>query len=70
MAGTIEIRLNGEPYQLIQAMKVPDLLAQLDLPTQRVAIELNHDILPRTQWAETILREGDKLEIVHFVGGG
>ena len=40
------------------------------MKADRVAVELNRDIVPRDRWAETALNEGDRLEIVHFVGGG
>lgn len=66
----IQIQLNGEPYQVAAETKVSDLIAELQLTQGRLAIELNLDILPRTKWAETQLQNGDKLEIVHFVGGG
>lgn len=69
-AATIQIQLNGEPYQLAAATKVSGLLTELQLTQGRLAIELNLNILPRTQWDETQLQDGDKLEIVHFVGGG
>jgi thiamine biosynthesis protein ThiS len=50
--------------------RVTDLVKQLELAPERLAIELNLSILPRAKWAETELRPGDRLEIVHFVGGG
>ena len=40
------------------------------MKADRVAVELNRDIVPRDRWAETTLNEGDRLEVVHFVGGG
>jgi sulfur carrier protein len=46
------------------------LVEMLGMKADRVAVELNRDIVPRERWAETELREGDRLEIVHFVGGG
>mgnify|MGYP000983954094 CR=1 FL=1 len=54
----------------LATINVSDLVAELQLTQGRLAIELNLDILPRTKWAETQLQNGDKLEIVHFVGGG
>lgn len=67
---TIEITLNGEPREIPAASSVTDLVALLDLTGGRLAIEVNLSILPRTAWTETKLQTGDKLEIVHFVGGG
>jgi thiamine biosynthesis protein ThiS len=46
------------------------LVAKLGMKPDRVAVELNHDIVPRDRWAATLLQEGDRLEVVHFVGGG
>lgn len=66
----IEIAVNGELRQVAAESRVSDLVALLELTPQRLAIELNLSILPRTAWAETTLQNGDKLEIVHFVGGG
>lgn len=67
---TVLIHLNGEPYQITADAKVTELIAELQLTQGRLAIELNLDILPRAKWSETSLQAGDKLEIVHFVGGG
>jgi sulfur carrier protein len=67
---TIRISVNGEPYQIAENSKVADLISDLKLPPERVAIELNLSILPRAKWAETELQTGDKLEVVQFVGGG
>ncbi len=49
---------------------VLDLIAALELKGDRVALELNGDIAPRTAWGAMALEEGDKIEVVHFVGGG
>mgnify|MGYP000045828556 CR=1 FL=1 len=66
----IEIIVNGEPQQIVLGATVTELIQQLALTPERLAIELNLNILPRTQWAATRLQAGDQLEIVHFVGGG
>ena len=66
----IEIIVNGETRKIAQGASVVDLINDLDLTPQRLAIELNLSILPRARWSETELQPGDKLEIVHFVGGG
>jgi len=49
---------------------VADLLSQLDLEPVRVAVEINEDIVPRKRFGETAIRDGDRIEIVTFVGGG
>ncbi|MGE0883399.1 MAG: sulfur carrier protein ThiS [Blastocatellales bacterium] len=66
----MEISVNGEPRQITKEASVTDLVASLELTAARLAIELNLSILPRNSWATTKLQNGDKLEIVHFVGGG
>ena len=65
--------LNGQSRefpQLAPGANLQDLIAELDLKGDRVAIEHNGNIVPRTEWANAGLAEGDRLEIVHFVGGG
>lgn len=66
----IEIYVNGEPHRIIIPATVTDLLISLALSSERVAIELNREILPRRVWQETRLSDGDRMEIVQFVGGG
>ena len=61
--------INGES-QVILADTLSALVERLGMKSDRVAIELNREIVPRDQWAETRLADGDRLEIVHFVGGG
>jgi sulfur carrier protein len=65
--------LNGQTRefeQLAAGANLQDLIVELGLKGDRVAIEHNGNIVPRTEWAEARLAEGDRLEIVHFVGGG
>ncbi|GAB3372335.1 sulfur carrier protein ThiS [Azotobacter armeniacus] len=66
----MRIQLNGEPYELADGQTIADLLAGLDLTGRRVAVELNLDIVPRSLHAATALREGDRVEVVHAIGGG
>lgn len=66
----MQIQLNGEQYVGPDAMTVAELLERLEIESTRVAVELNLDILPKTEYAATRLNEGDQLEVVHFVGGG
>jgi thiamine biosynthesis protein ThiS len=66
----IEIIVNGDALKIDPGARLTDLIARLELAPERLAVELNLSILPRAKWAETELRSGDKLEIVHFVGGG
>jgi sulfur carrier protein len=66
----MHIQLNGESFELADGQTVADLLVRLDLVGRRVAVELNLDIVPRSQHASTPLAEGDKVEVVHAIGGG
>jgi sulfur carrier protein len=70
MNSVIQIIVNGEAREVPPGLGVPALLSHLGLPTDRVAIERNLDILPRSQWAATDVQPGDRYEIVHLVGGG
>jgi sulfur carrier protein len=64
------LHINGEQRDFPDGLTVASLVAQLGMKPDRVAVELNLEIVPRTQWDTTPLKNGDKLEIVHFVGGG
>jgi len=66
----LTITLNGDPRRVAAGSSVADLLAQLELPAAKVAVERNLAIVPRSTCADVVLAEGDALEIVHFVGGG
>ena len=62
--------INGEAKTLPESSTIAELMAQLGLSERKVAIELNLTIVPRSQYGETALSEGDKIEIVQFIGGG
>lgn len=64
------ITLNGEPYEVDGPVSVADLLMKLSIDSRRVAVEYNYTILKRQLFADTLVNEGDRLEIVNFVGGG
>lgn len=64
------LQINGETREFPDAISLSALIAQLGMKTDRVAVELNLEIVPRSAWDSTQLRTGDRLEIVHFVGGG
>jgi sulfur carrier protein len=66
----MKLTINGESREFDALSTLSDLVAQLGMKPDRVAVELNRELVPRKSWAETQLSEGDKLEIVHFVGGG
>ena len=69
-APEIRVRVNGEERMLAADARVADLLAILGVSTPRVAVEYNREILPKTRYGETMLKDGDDLEVVQFVGGG
>ena len=64
------IQLNGESREVRDRSTLNDLVCELSLPPARIAIELNHLVVRRDEWADTVLAENDRIEIVHFVGGG
>ena len=66
----IEIHLNGEMREVPEGLTLAALLDWLKLPGDRVAVERNREIVSRSAWGDTIIRAGDRLEVVHFVGGG
>ncbi|MFC3608003.1 sulfur carrier protein ThiS [Stutzerimonas tarimensis] len=66
----MHIQLNGEPCELPAGQSLADLIERLQLGGRRVAVELNLEIVPRSQFASTALTEGDRVEVVHAIGGG
>ncbi len=66
----MRLLINGEEKDFSGVTTLISLVEQLGLKADRLAVELNLDIVPRSSWSETTLKDGDKLEIVHFVGGG
>ena len=67
---SITIRLNGEPCTITGDARLTALLERLKMKRARVAVELNHEIVPRAHHADVVLKEGDHLEVINFVGGG
>lgn len=66
----IELTINGTPRQFAEPLSVTQLVEHLDLVGKRIAVERNGDIVPRSQFSDTPLSSGDRLEIVVAVGGG
>ena len=64
------ITLNGEPHELDGPLSITDLLTKLSLDPRRVAIEHNYAIVRRSLFADVTVHDGDRIEIVNFVGGG
>jgi len=66
----MEILLNGETRNVPEGMNLAQLVAEISDDPRGIAIERNLEIVPKSEHAETVLQEGDRLEIVQFVGGG
>jgi len=66
----LRITLNGDAHELAGPLTVTELLARLEIDPRRVAVEQNLVVLKRDQFDRTMVREGDEIEIVNFVGGG
>jgi len=66
----MKLHINSDERTFESPLTLADLIESLGMKPDRVAVELNRDIVPRDRWSETILNDGDRMEIVHFVGGG
>jgi len=65
----MKVFVNGEPREVTETT-LAGLVTELDLPVARIAVELNRDVVRRSDWGSTMLKDEDRIEIVHFVGGG
>jgi sulfur carrier protein len=66
----MQIILNGETRHLDEGATVADLIAELNLADQRLAVEVNEELVPRSTFSDHHLKDGDEMEIVHAIGGG
>ena len=66
----IKIKLNGKERQIPENFKIEKLINDLKIPIKKVAIELNQEILDKKKLHKIKLKKNDKIEIVHFIGGG
>lgn len=66
----MRVYVNGESRELSAPISLEELINQLDLPAARIAVELNRAVVRRGEWEATMLQDEDRIEIVHFVGGG
>ena len=64
------VQINGEKKEIREGLSVAEMLDELGIRPGRVVVELNRDVLARDAHGATVLKEGDAVEIVHFVGGG
>jgi len=70
MPETIRIQVNGEVRDWRGDATIADLLQDLAITTERVAVEVNLEILDRSMFAQRVLKDGDRVEILSFIGGG
>ena len=66
----MRVYLNGESKEVSESLTLADLVNELELPAQRIAVELNRTVIRRSEWVNTKITDDDRIEIVHFVGGG
>ena len=66
----MNLRINGEDREVVDNLSLKELVTQLNLTPERIAIELNQNVVRRSDWPSTTLKENDRVEIVQFVGGG
>ena len=64
------ITLNGDAFEVVEPLTVSELLARLEIDARRVAVEHNTVVVKRAAFDSTLVRDGDEVEIVNFVGGG
>jgi thiamine biosynthesis protein ThiS len=66
----LRLYVNGESHEFPGTISLAELIAKLELPANRIAVELNRSVVRRADWSSTPLSDEDRIEIVHFVGGG
>lgn len=66
----MKIFINGESKEIPGEIRLSELLSLFKLPTQRIAIELNREVVRRQEWENISVRDADRIEVIHFVGGG
>jgi len=66
----MEIMVNGDFHTFDEGITIAQMLITLDLPLKKIAVERNLEVVPKSTYEDVVLQEGDKLEIIHFIGGG
>lgn len=66
----MKVFINGETKEIEEKLKLTELLNHFSLPNERIAIELNKEVVRKKDWENIEIKDADKIEIVHFVGGG
>ena len=67
---SLRVYVNGESREVQGNPSLAELITELDLPAARIAVEVNREVVRRGEWGSRMLQDEDKIEIVHFVGGG
>jgi thiamine biosynthesis protein ThiS len=70
LAQKMSIQLNGDSYVIDGDARLTTLIETLKMKPTRIAVELNREVIPKADYAKILLREGDELELINFVGGG
>ncbi|MGB7069197.1 MAG: sulfur carrier protein ThiS [Pyrinomonadaceae bacterium] len=66
----MKVFINGETREIPDGFHLAQLLTHFEMPTQRIAVERNSEVVHRTAWTETLVADGDRIEVIQFVGGG
>ena len=66
----ISVTINGDTREFSGELSAMDMMEELGLPATKVALERNREVVPKSTYGEVTIKDGDKLEIVHFIGGG
>lgn len=66
----MKVFINGETKEISKQVNLLELLREFSLPSERIAIELNREVVRKKDWESILINDADKIEIVHFVGGG
>ncbi|CAN5463402.1 MAG: sulfur carrier protein ThiS [Pyrinomonadaceae bacterium] len=66
----MKVLINGKVKEIPEGLNLDQLLRHFSLPSQRIAIEMNTSVVRRKDWEDVIVNDSDKIEIIHFVGGG
>ena len=66
----MKVFINGETREIAKRVNLLELLEEFSLPSERIAIELNKQVVRKKDWESILVNDADKIEIVHFVGGG
>jgi thiamine biosynthesis protein ThiS len=66
----MKVFINGETKEISKRVNLLELLSEFSLPSERIAIELNREVVRKKDWESILINDADKIEIVHFVGGG